>query len=322
MIQFRVVALFVVLAVVVASWALTCAAWRADRVMAGVLPLELRRFDALVIVTLGTGGAHENPRRLGPALAVARGERVVLVDAGRGVAEALRAARIPTRQPDTVHLTSLLPENTAGLDDLLAAGWLDGRKAPLRVVGPPGTRALAAGLEAAHAAGTLALAAALALPREGVRLDALEVLAGFAEERDGLRARAGEAPGGPLPALGWRFEADGRSAVVAGTGWAPEALLELARGADLLVHEAVDVPSWEVALQAGLDVSPEELAREARLHASAATAARLAQKAGVGTLALVRLRPPPVYAIQLTRQIDDHFTGRILVPDDGDEIRP
>jgi hypothetical protein len=48
----------------------------------------------------------------------------------------------------------------------------------------------------------------------------------------------------------------------------------------------------------------------------------VAQRAGVGSLALVRLRPPPVYALQVTSRVDDHFAGRILVPDDGDEIRP
>jgi ribonuclease Z len=320
--QLRVALLLVVLAVVVASWALTCAAWRADRVVAGVVPLDLRRFDAFTVVTIGTGGERENPRRLGPATALARGERVALVDAGYGVAEALRAARIPARQPDTVYLTSLLPENTAGLDDLLATGWLDGRSSPLHLVGPPGTRALAAGLESAHAAGIEARAAAWALPRDGARLAALEVDAAFAEERDGLVAQAGAMPGGPLPALGWRFEADGRSAVVAGMGWAPEALVELARGAGVLVHEAASVPSAEAAREAGLDATPEELAREARLHTTIEAVGALAQRAGVETLVLVRLRPPPVFAIQVTSQVDDHFLGRIVVADDGDEIRP
>jgi ribonuclease Z len=320
--QLRLVALLIVFAVVVASWVLTCVAWQADRVVAGVAPLDPRRFDAFTLITLGTGGAHANPNRLGPATAVARGERIALVDAGRGVAEALRLAQIPASQPDCVYLTNLLPENTAGLDDLLAAGWLDGRSAPLRIVGPPGTRALARGLESAHAAGLQAEAAALALPLEGARLDAHEVGGGFSEERDGIVARAAELPGGPLPALGWRFEADGRSAVVSGTGWAPEALVELARGADVLVHEAVFVPSAEVAAQASLDVTPEQLAREARLHTSIDAVGPIAQRAGVASLVLVRLRPPPVIALQLTSQIDDHFVGRIVVADDADEIRP
>jgi ribonuclease Z len=320
--QLRVAALLLIFAVVAASWALTCVAWQADRVVAGVAPLDPRLFDSFTLVTVGTGGAHANPRRLGPATAVARGGRIALVDAGRGVAEALRSAKIPTSQPDCVYLTNLLPENTVGLDDLLASGWLDGRSAPLRIVGPPGTRALASALEAAHATGIAARATALGLPREGARFDALEVADGFAEERDGVRARAAELPGGPLPALAWRFEADGRSAVVSGTGWAPEALVATARGADVLVHEAVFVPSEQVAQEAGLAVTPEQLAREARLHTSIDAVGALAQRAGVSTLVLVRLRPPPVLAIQLTSQIDARFPGRIVVADDGEEIRP
>jgi ribonuclease BN (tRNA processing enzyme) len=318
----RLLALGVALAVALASWAATCAAWRADRVMAGTVPLDPRRFEAFTLVTLGTGGAFENPDRLGPATAVARGERVALVEAGRGVAEALRAARIPTRQPDSVYLTSLLPENTAGLDDLLATGWLDGRSRSLRVVGPPGTAALVQALEAAHAAGVEASAAALGLPPEGARMAAVEIAEGFAERREGLVARAGAMPGGPLAAFAWRFEADGRSAVVAGMGWAPEALVDFARGADVLVHEAVYVPTPEVAAQAELDVAPERLAREARLHTSIDAVGGLAQSAGVGRLVLVRLRPPPVYALQLTSRIDDRFQGAIVVANDGDEIRP
>src|SRR5262249_60008525 len=116
---FRLAALLVALAIAAASWALTCAAWRADRVIAGVAPLEARRFARLTLVTLGTGGAVEHPARLGPAIAVARGERVALVDAGRGVAESLRRTRIPTRQPHVVYLSSLLPEACDGLHALL-----------------------------------------------------------------------------------------------------------------------------------------------------------------------------------------------------------
>ena len=100
-------------------WLFSCVSKRFEEVAAGALPLEPRSFRSLTVVTAGTGGTFENHRRLGPAVVVARGERMLLVDAGRAVAQALRAAEIPVQQPEAVLLTSLLPENTLGLDDLL-----------------------------------------------------------------------------------------------------------------------------------------------------------------------------------------------------------
>lgn len=322
MTQLRVIGFFVVAGVAIASWVMTCAASRADRVMAGVAPLDPRGFPELTLVTVGTGGAYENPNRLGPSVAVGLGERVALVDAGRGVAEALRGARIPLAQPDTVYLTSLLPENTLGLDDLLLTSWLRGREEPLRVVGPPGTARLLERLADSHAVGTRARVAAMGLPEAGARFEAVEAGEGWSETRNELTVRAGALPGGPLPALAWRFESSGRAAVVAPTGWAPDALVEFTRGAQLLVHEAAFIPDADLAREIGLDVDPARLEREARLHTSLESVGGLAARAGVETLVLVRLRPPPVYDFQITHLVDDDFDGRIVIPDDGDEIKP
>lgn len=318
----RLLGFFLVAGVAVGSWALTCAAWRADRVMAGVAPLETRSFRHLTLVTVGTGGAYENPNRGGPAIAVARGERIALVDAGRAVAEGLRGAKIAPAQPGTVYLSSLLPENVVGLDDLLLTSWLEGRETPLRLVGPAGTAELAERVIAGYAGSIDARAASLGLTEAGARFEVLEVADGWTEDAGDFTVRAGALPGGPLPALAWRFEADGRVAVVAPTGWASDALVEFARGATLLVHEAAYVPDPELAREIGLDVDPERLRREGALHTSMEGAGRLAERAGVGTLVLVRLRPPPIYDFQVTRVVGRDFSGRVLVADDGDEITP
>lgn len=322
MTQIRLIGFFIVASVAAAGWVLTCAAWRADRVMAGVVPLDPRSFPALTVVAVGTGGAYENPDRLGPAIGVALGEDVALVDAGRGVSGALRGARIPVLQPHTVYLTSLLAENRLGLDDLLLTGWLRGRQEPLRVVGPPGTRELVEQLAASHAAGVRARAEALGLPLAGARFEAVEAGDGWSEARGELVVRAGALPGGPLPALAWRFEAGGRAVVVAPVGWAPDALVEFTRGAQALVQEAAFVPDAELAGQIGLDVDPERLTREGGLHTALESVGALAARAGVETLVLVRLRPPPVYAFQITSLVDDSFGGRVVIPGDGDEITP
>jgi ribonuclease Z len=320
--QLRLIGFFIVAGIAAAGWVMTCAAWRADRVMAGVAPLDPRSFSALTVVTVGTGGAYENPNRLGPAIGVALGEDLVLVDAGRGVSAALRAARIPVAQLQTVYLTSLLAENRLGLDDLLLTGWLTGRQQPLRVVGPPGTRELVEHLAASNAAAVRAGIEALGLPPAGARFEAVEAGEGWSAGRGELVVRAGALPGGPLPALAWRFEARGRAVVVAPVGWAPEALVEFTRGAQTLVHEAAFVPDAELAAKIGLDVDPERLTGEAGLHTALESVGELASRAGVETLVLVRLRPPPVYDLQITSLVDDSFAGRIVIPDDGDEITP
>ncbi len=318
--RLRLVGFLLVLGVAVASWALTCAAWRVEQVAAGVVPLDPRDFERLTVLTVGTGGAYENPDRGGPATAVALDAQVVLVDAGRAVAEGLRAVRLPVAQPQAVLLTSLLPENTVGLDDLLLTGWLEGRATPLRLYGPAGTAELAQSLVAAHRRGVAAREAAFGLPGDGARFDVVEIGDGWRERFGELDVRAAAMRGTALETLAYRFEGRGRSLVVAGSGWAPEAMVELARGANLLVQEAVLIPPPELAEDVG--VSAERLRREAELHARIEDVGALAQSAGVETLALVRMRPPPAYEFQVTGVVGERFGGRIVIADDGDEIRP
>jgi ribonuclease BN (tRNA processing enzyme) len=318
----RMLLFYVMAAVVIGFWGLTCVAYRYDEIAAGVRPLEPRQFDGLTLVTAGTGGAWENPLRLGPTLVVGVGERVALVDAGRGTAEALRAAEIPLSQPAAVYLTSLRPENTVGLDDLLLTSWLAGRHERLRVYGPPGTAALCAGLEAAHAGGIRARAEALALPLEAARFDATEVAEPVDGENQGLRVRGHPLPGGPLAALAWRFDAGGRGLVIAPTAWGDDTLAEFARGAHTLVRSAAYAPSPDEAKRAGIEMPDEQLIREATLHTPFRRVGAVARQAGIETLVLVRLRPPPVFDLQITSIVSNQFDGAIVIADDGDEISP
>lgn len=317
----RLILMLLFVAIALATWLEHCAETRYRRIAAGVEALPARRYDDLSVVAVGSGGSYENHDRFGPCIAVGFGDRIALVDAGRAVAEGLRAAGIPVAQPDTVLLTNLLPENTVGLDDLLLTGWLAPRSRPLRVVGPPGTGALVRSLRAAHRVGIEAQARALGLALEGASVEVLEIEDGWSEDFDGMRVRAGALPGGPLPALAYRFEAGGRSAVVAGTGWAPEALVEFARGAGLLVHEALHMASLQAVIEAGAD-DPDFLRREGALHTTLAEVGGLAQRAGVEALLLVRLRPPPVFARQYERRVAQDFAGRVVIAEDGAEIRP
>ena len=92
-------AFFAVLAVMIASWALTCGAWRADRVIAGVTPLDPRTFAAAHARHAGNRRRLRESEPRGSLHRARPGSRVALVDAGRAVAEALRGATIPVAQP-------------------------------------------------------------------------------------------------------------------------------------------------------------------------------------------------------------------------------
>ena len=324
----RVLILAAGVATVISTWYVGCQLREYRRVAAAIAWIPPARFERLTAVTLGTGTAYENPRRAGPAVAIGWGDGVVLVDAGRGVAEALRRAEISVAQPAAVYLTALLPENTVGLDDLLFAGWMARREAPLRLVGPPGTAELAEGLARGHAAGRRALDAAGLAPG-GAPFEVVEVAGERFEERvaGGLRVRAGRvdpagigAAAGPVR-VAYGFAAGGREAVVAGAGAAGEALAAFAGGASLLIAEGFSGEAVERAIEAGAE-DPGRLRREAELHTDVAEIAAAAERAGVGGLVLTRLRPPPLQRAQYRDPAARHFAGPIAVAEDGDRFVP
>jgi ribonuclease BN (tRNA processing enzyme) len=320
--NFRLIIVFALFALMAGAWFGTYVIYRAAQVGELVAPLEARRWEKLTVVAVGTGGSYENPERLGPATAVAWLDQVVLVDAGRGVTEALRTAQIPLTQPRTVLLTSLLPQNTMGLDDLIYTGWLRDRAKPVRVLGPAGTAKLVEGLLAAHREGAEALGHALLLPGEGRGVEVAEIDGSWSEEIEGMRISAGELSGGPLPALAYRFERGEKSIVVSSTGWGEDDLVRFAHKADMLVHEAAYIPGPDELEGAGAVADPERLAAEAEIHTSLLEVGDLATRADVATLVLVRLQPPPFFALQVRSIVANSYDGRISVPVDGDEVEP
>jgi ribonuclease BN (tRNA processing enzyme) len=315
--------LALVIGILILAWLGAGVLWRAAEMAEIVAPLDLREFEELSVVTVGTGNEYENPNRHGPSTAIGLGRTIVLVDVGRGIAEGLRSAKIPLNQPELVVLTNLLPLNTIGLDDLLFTGWLVPREKPLRVLGPPGTETLVAYLQGAHAKGRDAFGSAISLPIDGARIDVMEVGDGYSEDVGGFQIEARSLPGGPLPTLAWRFSDGDDRIVVSGSGWGHETLASFAGGADVLVHEAAYLPTVEELEGTGAEVPyPERLELEAKLHTSILEVGAIATDAQVDRLVLVRLRPPPFFNLQVRSLVANNYEGEIVVPDDGDFVFP
>jgi ribonuclease BN (tRNA processing enzyme) len=125
-----------------------------------------------------------------------------------------------------------------------------------------------------------------------------------------------------VPAFAYRFDAADRSIVISGDTARSDRVVELARGADVLVHSAVYLPA--------VDRMVARVPNAARLkqsivahQTSVEDAGRVAQAAGVKTLVLSHLVPPD--DPEVTEQMwgdaaRAHFRGNVIVGRDLMEI--
>jgi ribonuclease Z len=138
---------------------------------------------------------------------------------------------------------------TSGIPDLWLTGCLPPRwgqrKTPFCVTGPVGAKNLMSKLEEAYALDIKIRMEDEKVPFDGIRADVTEFdRDGVVYEKDGLRVIAFEVDHGDVikPAYGYRFEYQGRVAVLSGdTRYHPN-VVKYGQGADLLIHEvgAVD----------------------------------------------------------------------------------
>jgi ribonuclease Z len=260
------------------------------------------------VILLGTGFPRPDPERAGPATAVVVGDRVFVVDAGRGVTQRLWASGHPLKGLRAVFLTHLHSDHTSGLPDLFNTSWIFGRYEPLRLFGPPGTRELADAMLAFFAVDIPIRRDLTEMhPGAGATVDARVVEEGVAYADDDVKVTAFRVDHQPVKdAFGYRFEAGGRVIVISGDTKPSENLIKHAKGADVLVHEAYLPEHFDKV------DTPERAARLKAYHTSAEEAGQVAAAAGVKLLVLTHLIPAGADQTFLERAAR-FFKGRIVV---------
>lgn len=260
----------------------------------------------LHVVLCGTGSPLPSSERAGPCTAVLAGGHFVLVDAGSGANNRLGLLRLPRGRLDGILLTHFHSDHIADLGSLGMQSWALGRPHTLPVYGPPGVEEVVRGFETAYAQDTAyrvahhgadlmdpAVRPLVAHPVPVVGDAAVEVFAA-----DGLRVVAFRVDHAPVePAYGYRFDYRGRSLVVSGdTALCPN-LVKHARGADVLVHEAL-AAQLVARVRAAAEAAGN--ARLARIlgdipsyHTTPVQAAGVGARAGVRLVVLNHLVPPP-----------------------------
>jgi ribonuclease BN (tRNA processing enzyme) len=300
------------------------------------------------IVLLGTmgGPVFGQSRRMTSVVLVNGGDSYVL-DCGYGCADQLARAGIPLRSIRDIFITHHHPDHVIDYGSLLLASWLDGRRESVATYGPaPLARMTAQYLEMMQSTIDDWRSSQEGPPMFEVRTHDLST-SGEALRDERVTVRYVQVDHPPLHALGFRFDFGDRSVVFSGDTVRTDAIVELARGADTLVHEAMYMPavsrmvdgavrrrSPEAAATApGLGQQPDPESPYGRMyertmkhmlrsHASAEDAGMIATRAGVRKLVLYHLVPgqPFVSEDQWRDAAAKTFSGEIVVGRDLMEI--
>lgn len=267
------------------------------------------------VTLLGTGSPIPDPNRAGPATLVRAGDKVFLVDCGRGVLQRAAAVGVGAAGLSALLITHLHSDHIAELGDVLITNWVTNfapDPPPLQIIGPPGiAEVVQATLKAfGHDIGyRIAHHADLNAPPP---VEVHEHTEGPVWDRDGVTIRVAPTDHRPVaPTIGFRIEFDGASVVLAGDTVPCATLDQLASGADALVHTVIrkDILT-HVPQQRVKDVCD--------YHSSVQEAAATASRAGVGTLLMTHYVPAvaPGQEEQWRALAATEFGGRIEVGDD------
>ncbi len=299
----------------------------------------------VAFITLGTsGGPVFRRERSEPANAVAIGNCVYLFDVGAGAIRRMAEASLPLEQLCGVFLSHHHIDHVADLGSILTTRWLLNTYTPIPVIGPHGTAGMAEKLIAAARPIELApvtiggpvkpslrsTVIAQDLPSEtavptlifedgNIRVFAI-TNAHYHFERGSPEEQFSRS-------YGFRIETRNKIYTYTGDSGPSENLVKLAKGADVLVSEVIDIAGVRATLERvpnlPADVRASLVTHMHQDHLTPVQVGQLGSAAGVKTIVLTHLVPGSDGEADLSgyvKGLGDAFQGDVRIANDLDRF--
>ena len=272
---------------------------------------SLRVFVCGSASPLGTGQAQA-------CIAVVTPEHFYLIDSGAGSTENINRMALPTERLQGILLTHFHSDHIAEIYEINLGSWVSGRPTPLTVFGPVGVNEVIDGVNASYRLDRIYRSGhhgeTLLAPELGV-LEHRTITPGVIFEDKDLKITAYLSEHPPIePAVGYRFDYKGRSVVVSGDSNVNGDTLEIVDGADLLLHDALSLPTVtalsKAMVAAGRSRQAKIVADVMDYHASTDTLIELGEQSNVAMVAFYHLVPVPLNTLVedvFKRGIPDNF---------------
>jgi ribonuclease BN (tRNA processing enzyme) len=291
------------------------------------------------LITLGTvGGPPPRPHRSQFSNLLIVNDTLYVLDAGDGVTRRIAKAGFNVRDVGTIFITHHHDDHTAGLGTLMSAAWDNQRTKPINVYGPPKTEDL---VKAAVQYFTISAEIRIADGGRTIPIEQLffghDVGPGVIYQDANIKVTTIEnthfafhkgAAAGKHKSYSYRFDTPGRVIVFTSDTGPFDGLVDLAKGADLLVSEANSIEQrmqdlirsgqWQV-------MTAQEQARIKRQmaegHLSMEDVGKIAARAAVKTVVLSHLtwKADDDYSTWAD-EVKKNFSGPVLIAKDLKEF--
>lgn len=307
--------------------------------LAGLLSLTALPVLAETSFTiLGTrGGPVAVPHRSQPANVLNVDGILSLVDAGDGTAQQLSKMRVMPRDLENVFISHLHGDHFGGLLAILALRLQTDVVKPLQVYGPPGTDDMVAGILAALAP---AMEAGYGVGAEPIKPEDLAVAhiimpgdqltVGKIEVTTADNTHYSFAPDSPQAgkyhSLSFRFKTPDRTIVYTGDTGPSADVEELAKGADLLIGEVIELDSVIAATRMAVPNMPDDKVNFLKKHLSEhhllpADLGKLATASGAPELVVTHIAAGLKEDLDaINSGIASTYDGKVTVANDMDKF--